>query len=108
MMSEGGIGFTSCCGNFPMQDSAGGAGGGFEGNELGGEGFEDAGAKREVMEFTFADNVDKAGGFELFDVVGQGGGGDWQSGADLGTAERAAGLRDALEEIEAARVSKGF
>jgi len=52
-----------------MQGSASRTGSGVEGGELCGEGFEDTRANGEVMEFTFAANIDKPGGFELFDVV---------------------------------------
>jgi hypothetical protein len=45
------------------------------------------GAEGEEVEFAFAANVDEAGGFELLDVVGEGGGGDGQGGAGLSAAQ---------------------
>jgi hypothetical protein len=93
---------------FFAEDSAGGAGAGFEGGKLGGEGFEDAGAEGEVVEFALAADVDEAGGFQLLDVVGKGGGGDGQRGAGLSAGQRAAGFSDALEKLEAPRIGEGL
>jgi hypothetical protein len=60
------------------------------------------------MKFAFAADLDEAGGFKLFDVVREGGGGNGQCGANLSAAQRAAGLGDALEELETVRVGEGF
>ena len=90
--------------------SASGLGAGVcvECSENGDEALHDAGAQSEEVEFALAANLDETGGFEFLDVVGERGGRDGQGGAGFGAAQRTAGLGDALEELEAARVGERF
>jgi hypothetical protein len=52
--------------------------------------------------------VDQAGGFEFFDVVGQRGGRDGESGEGIGATERTLSFGDLLEELKTRRVGEGF
>src|SRR5580658_3913703 len=92
--------------SLPGSDSALGAGVCVERSEDGDEALHDAGAEGEEVELSLAANLDEAGGFELLDVVGEGGGGDGEGGAGFSAAQRAAGPGDALEQLEAARIGQ--
>jgi len=95
--------------NFFLKGGSGlGAGGDVEVGEDGDDAFEDAGAEGEEVELAFAADVDEAGGFELLDVVGEGGGGDGQGGTSFHAAQRTACFGDALQQLKAARVGQGF
>jgi len=88
--------------------SAAGAGSSVQGREDVREGLEDAGAKGEETEFSFAADVDEAGGFEFLDVVGESGGGDGKGLEGLRATERTTGFGDAFEEFETAGIGEGF
>ena len=95
--------------NFFLKGGSGlGAGGDVEGGEEGDDALQDAGTEGKEVELAFAADVDEAGGFKLFDVVGEGGGGDGQGGTSLRAAQRTACFGDALQQLEATRVCQGF
>ena len=61
--------------------------------------------KGHVCELTLTGDLNEPGGFQLFEVVGQGGGRDGESGAQV-HAGRAGLRRDALEDLEASRIGE--
>ncbi len=66
------------------------------------EGLPDVSSEGEVGVFAFAGDVDQARGFEFFEVVGEGCGGDGHAGAEVSTCGGVVSLREPLDDFEAA------
>lgn len=84
------------------------AGTGLEAAEVGEEGLPDFATEGEAGEFAFAGDVDEAGGFEFFEVVGEGCGGDGHAGAQVGAGGGLVGVGEPLDDFEAAGFAEGF
>jgi glucose-6-phosphate 1-epimerase len=76
--------------------------------ETGEVGDEDIAAEAVGDELAVAGGLDKAGGFELFHVMGDGGGRDLGASAKMLAGECVAGFADAAKEVVAARIGERF
>ncbi len=72
------------------------------------QGVEHPWAERQEVEFAFAGDVDQAGGFQFFDVMGERGGRNGQCRADLRAAQGAVGFGDAFQEFITLGVGQGL
>lgn len=75
--------------------------------EAGKVGFEGAAIENEVGAASVTDDFNEPGGFELFEVVGHGGGADGVMPEELGTGSGVFGGADLFEDLVAAGLCEG-
>jgi hypothetical protein len=95
------------CGNY-IEVSRGGfwtrEDGRSEALKVGEEGLPDFAAEGEAGEFAFALDVDEAGGFQLFEMVGECGGGDGEAFAHVAAGPTVLGGAELFDDFEPAGV----
>lgn len=84
------------------------AGADFERREQGRQAGEYTRPQGEEVELALAPHIDQAGGFEFLDVVRERGCGDGQGRTGLRATEWTTGFCNALQQLEAPRISEGL